>query len=83
MTCGMHIETKKMGVSITRQWVFFLLCMILVNNALAYTPINEGVLDPCKRPNQPAGCHSDPNAPRQEANQWSRGCSSITRCRGR
>ena len=52
--------------------------------------INFQNLDPCKRPGGPhPGCNppgpnppgQDPKGPSGQANNWTRGCNPITRCR--
>lgn len=44
---------------------------------------DPGVLNPCSRPNPPAGCHiSDAKEKSREAvNDYQRGCSKNQRCR--
>lgn len=43
--------------------------------------LEPGVVDPCQRPGGPhPGCQNP--GPRQQANQYTRGCSQTTRCRG-
>jgi len=39
------------------------------------------LLDPCLRPNAPPGCHRQPYKPRTPVNVYSRGCTTINRCR--
>ncbi|AEE76988.1 unnamed protein product [Arabidopsis thaliana] len=45
--------------------------------------LNPGVLDRCRGPNPPAGCHphNSHHKPRVPVHNYSRGCSRITRCR--
>ncbi|CAN8270570.1 unnamed protein product [Cochlearia groenlandica] len=44
--------------------------------------LDPGVLDPCLRPNPPAGCQRDAkDKPRERANEYQRGCSNQQRCR--
>ncbi|XP_022759806.1 protein RALF-like 11 [Durio zibethinus] len=76
-----------MGFSNINTWLicFALISMVVVNHvdAAGTPPINEGVLDPCKRPGGPhPGCHPDKNSPPQPVNRYQRGCSKYFRCRG-
>jgi len=63
------------------------LCFVLISMAVLAVDvlaanIDPGVLDPCKRPGGPyPGCPTNEHS--KPANPWTRGCSSITRCRGK
>ncbi|KAI6706299.1 hypothetical protein NL676_009261 [Syzygium grande] len=67
-----------------RPWILCLAIvgMVVLHHVEAATPISMAVLDPCKGPNPPAGCHANPQAPRTPANEYNRGCHKIHHCRG-
>ena len=56
---------------------------LITNNQLVADADNKFIgVDPCKSPNPPSTCASDPKAKvgSSAANNYSRGCSDITRC---
>ncbi|KAK2631673.1 hypothetical protein EUGRSUZ_L02597 [Eucalyptus grandis] len=67
-----------------RPWILCLaiIGMVLIHHGAVAAPIKPGVLDPCKRPNPPPGCHANRHAPRAPANNYNRGCVKFNRCRG-
>ncbi|KAK3430236.1 hypothetical protein EUGRSUZ_E01763 [Eucalyptus grandis] len=67
-----------------RPWILCLaiIGMVVIHHGAVATPISAGVLDPCKGPNPPPGCHANPQAPPTPANEHDRGCTKFNQCRG-
>ena len=76
-----------MSLSNMKSWI---LCLALVSLVVANQvqvgaarSIDPAALDPCKLSgNSAPGCGvQNKQAPPQQANEYNRGCSSVTRCR--
>ncbi|CAL9222296.1 unnamed protein product [Arabidopsis halleri] len=66
--------------------ILLVICSILIAGRVeANNPkrkyINEGIFNPCLRPNAPKGCQRPQYRPRTPVNSYSRGCNTINRCR--
>lgn len=70
-----------------KAWV---ICLIVISIVVMMEPVlsgggkslDPGLLDPCLRPNPPAGCHPPGSAgkPKERANEYKAGCTKGTRC---
>ncbi|XP_019089502.1 PREDICTED: protein RALF-like 30 [Camelina sativa] len=65
------------------------ICLMLISIFVMMEPrlaggkyLDPGVLNPCLRPNPPAGCQSPGSVekPKERANEHKAGCSKSTRC---
>ncbi|CAH8261790.1 unnamed protein product [Arabidopsis lyrata] len=66
--------------------ILLVICSILIAGRVeANNPkrkyLNPGILNPCLRPNAHKGCQRPQYKPRTPVNSYSRGCSTINRCR--